>query len=678
MKNPSNNPSPQSVDSTRRLLFLRMSAVIGLSMVLFLALIFPRGAQAATFVVDTTADDPTKTACTASPDDCSLRGAIIKANTTLGDDVITLPAGVYTLTVPGTDESASANGNLDINSNLTINGAGQASTIIDGNGAVTGENVLRISGGWTVALNDLTVQGGDWSSAGGILNFSNLTLTNVTVTGNQSTLQGGGMTTQNGTVDINSSTFSNNTAGQYGGGLSIVSGTVTITSSNFTGNVGTNAGGGINQDGGSLTIDGNSQIAQNSADVGGGIDAGAIVTIENSQVYMNQASSSGGGIYIGSSASVTLTDTTVSRNDGVGSGSGGGGIFIYGSLEMYGGQVALNTADYFGGGIYLNYLSTADIHDAYINDNHTTANPSYGGGGIYNSGGTVLLDGCTVTTNYLSGSGGTSNYGGGVFSWGGDLTITDSKITSNDALTSGGGVFFQDGNLMITNSVFRNNSASAALGSGGGLFNGSDTATVIQQSEFSGNDAGNDGGGIHTQGVISLENVTISGNTSDDGAGMLSTGGTGVTTDILNSTIYGNIVPSGSNAGGLVAYNAVGIKNTIIAGNDNDECLNSSGTAITSNGNNISGDATCGFSAGGDQPGTDPLLGLLADNGGFSKTHALLPGSPALDAGTNSGCPASDQRGVNRPIDGDTDGTATCDVGAYEGMINLFLPLITR
>ena len=78
---------------------------------------------------------------------------------------------------------------------------------------------------------------------------------------------------------------------------------------------------------------------------------------------------------------------------------------------------------------------------------------------------------------------------------------------------------------------------------------------------------------------------------------------------------------------------------------------------------------------------TDPLLGALTNNGGFTLTHALEAGSPAIDSGNPGVCAATDQRGNTRPIDGDEDGVAACDMGSYEyqlSLLNLYLPLILK
>jgi hypothetical protein len=104
------------------------------------------------------------------------------------------------------------------------------------------------------------------------------------------------------------------------------------------------------------------------------------------------------------------------------------------------------------------------------------------------------------------------------------------------------------------------------------------------------------------------------------------------------------------------------LANTLVA----DGGLGGCSGSVTSLGNNLDDDGTCALAAGGDQSGVDPRLGSLQDNGGDLPTHALLTGSAAIDAGGNGACPAEDARGASRPADGNGDGLATCDVGAFE------------
>lgn len=203
----------------------------------------------------------------------------------------------------------------------------------------------------------------------------------------------------------------------------------------------------------------------------------------------------------------------------------------------------------------------------------------------------------------------------------------------------------------------------------GGFYN-YNTATLtdvtISRNKSHGCDAGggdvgcsSDAGFENAFGVATLTNVTISGNRAiflGSGAGFAND--RGGTATLTNVTFAGN----GISAGGStihVASGTVNLKNTIVVGKRN-ETNNCTGLASVSQGHNIDSGNTCGFASVGDLINTDPLLDKLGKNGGFTQTHALLLGSPAIDAGDNVGCPATDQRGVSRPR-----GIA-CDIGAYE------------
>jgi hypothetical protein len=243
------------------------------------------------------------------------------------------------------------------------------------------------------------------------------------------------------------------------------------------------------------------------------------------------------------------------------------------------------------------------------------------------------------------------------------LTLSASEVTGNQADGNGGGINNSAGaTLTLNNSSIFDNQAGA---DGGGIF-GSGTL-VLTNSTISGNQSGGNGGGIAaTSGALDGTNITISGNQANgNGGGIFSS----ASVALASATVTENSSVGSETQGGGIYHGGQGgftLRNTILARNNGASSADCSGT-LTSQGYNLVGDDSgCAFqAAGGDQVGRgdgaiDPLLGQLAGNGGPTPTHALLEGSPAIDAGNPTVCPASDQRGVVRP-----QGRG-CDIGAFE------------
>jgi beta-glucanase (GH16 family) len=251
----------------------------------------------------------------------------------------------------------------------------------------------------------------------------------------------------------------------------------------------------------------------------------------------------------------------------------------------------------------------------------------------------------------------------------GDLTLDHVTVTGNAMATNagdfwqgGGGIYSGDGaTLSLIDSTVADNQAAW---SGGGVYAFFNTTTTIVRSTISGNVSNDVGGGIRSLGDMTIINSTISGNTSTGwhGGAIFHTDGA---MEILNSTIANNKGPdwapsaifNGSFGGPAPTLT---LTNTIISGNQWYACDHWTGAnVLTSGGHNLVQDDTCSPVAS-DKIGVDPLLGPLADNGGPTLTHALLPDSPAIDAADDALSPATDQRGVSRPQG------VHADIGAYE------------
>ena len=285
--------------------------VIGLSWALAL-LVLPAAqiAHAATFTVNTTNDtvdaNPGDGICADANGACSLRAAIREANALTGTDTVTVPAGVYTLTIAGAGEQQNATGDLDIRSSLDLVGAGAASTIIQAgsSGGVSGDGidrVLEVIGAITVNISDVTIRYGRLGSgaAGGGLSISS-----------------GGVVTLDECIVADNYVASTNFGG---GGIFLFAGSLTIDNSALVGNVHGNIGGGVFNDNGNpaianAVIINNSTFSANSSGQGGAIASDGPLTLSNSTFYGNSATT--GGDIANNASTVTLQNSILAASSG--------------------------------------------------------------------------------------------------------------------------------------------------------------------------------------------------------------------------------------------------------------------------------------------------------------------------------------------------------------------------
>ncbi|TGO03248.1 hypothetical protein PN36_10355 [Candidatus Thiomargarita nelsonii] len=534
---------------------------------------------------------------------CSLVDAITAANSDTatggcsagsGADTIELESSTIYTLTVANNNDDSDNGLPSITSEITINGNGST---ISRDGMAPDFRILYVAETiGELTLNELTIQNGYITEDDPFLPLKDFV--------------GSGILNR-GTLTINNST---------------VSGNHIRNTSTFDG-VPTNGGGIWNS--GTLTLNytvvmGNSAFfkyldvgmrTDNESGSGGGIWNSGILTLSNSTVMGNQTHESGGGIW--NSGTLMLINSTVEDNSASG--------------------------DY-------------SYHSSHFDTYRDVRNVG-SGGGIWNSGALTLLDSIIINNK-------TDNGGGGILN-GGTVTLSNSSIAGNSAF--GNDYRYYDRHYDGSGS---SRTDDQDTGSGGGISN-SGTLTLTN-STVEGNEANSKGGGISSDGTLTLLNSTIAGNsafgnyyhffrdkthypfTESEEQGTIGSGG-GIsnsgTLTLTNSTVAGNDV--NSTGGGIKNSNSMTLLNSIIANSLNGgDCINEGTLSST---NNLIEDGTCSSAF---SPGTDPNLGPLQDNGGPTQTYALLTGSPAIDAGTNDGCPNTDQRGVTRH--------GTCDIGAYE------------
>jgi hypothetical protein len=388
------------------------------------------------------------------------------------------------------------------------------------------------------------------------------------------------------------------------------------------------------------------------------------LTIRNGRadlVPMFGDTDNGGGVFLGDGVSAHLEDVVIRDNT---SSDAGGGVWAgtafpgsalrFSRVEITGNTAGLNN----GGGLY--NLGVLTLTDSAVSGNSGGA-----GGGIYN-GRELRVERGRITGNAAATGAGIDNASGT------DMTLDATAIVGNHA-NSAAGITTAERTTIRQTTI----SANVAQQEAGGLYIPGSSLVDVTESAIVGNRAGGDGGGIYVANLANarpprIVNSTISGNIAGaEGAGIFVFAG-GL--DLTNVTVAENIASTDGGGFGSGEANGptISVVNSLIAENQPDNCSR----PIASAGHNLEDADDCGLSAGGDRPNSVPVLAPLGDYGGPTQTHAIPayvvegdafpPLSAALDAANPTFCPALDQRGEPRPRDGNDDGVAVCDIGAYE------------
>ncbi len=662
----------------------------------------------ATFTVTSTADTTTG----GKPTDGTLRWAVVQANAATSPSTIdfSLAAGPQTITL--------LRGALVLRNtadSIEIDGPGASLLTIDGN-----ENgrVFQVDQGVTATLSGLTITGGRLSTAlaasgglsailaevgAGLYNDGSVTIDDCTISGNTAAYGGG--VGNVGTAALNRCTISGN-AGFQGGGVSNPSlngpASVVLSDCALSGNSS------ISQSEsapgfGTATFPGQGAVLMNTgtAALTGCTVSGNSVGTGGADLAGSQITGLGGTSLLDNAGTFTMTDSTITGNT-----AGIAGVENTGTVTVTGCTIRGNTG---ASGVLVNSGGTSlTVTGSTISDNSGSW-----GAGLVNLTGNAVVSDCTISGNVSTASEATESANGvsqtlviggngaGVYN-AGSLTLSNSTISGNSSIAvssvpaggqtsvlgmgdgDGGGVF-NSGTATLTDCTISGNVGTASppatidgqvipfqmTGEGGGVFDRG-TATIVGCTIT--NNSSPTGGGLANgkpasgyNSTLTVSDCTIAGNSAQAAGGVYSL----ATTNLSDCTISGN---SASGAGGVgIAYGSTTLTGVIVAGNAGGTAgdlalITVAFGAVSEPSGSVSGSYNLIGTGGsaGLKDGTDhnivgiadPLLAPLGNYGGTTATMALLPGSPAIGAGTKSGVSA-DQRG--EPLD-----SPRPDIGAFQ------------
>lgn len=534
---------------------------------------------------------------------CTLRAAIQESNANPGQDTVLIPPGTYLLQRGDAREDTAASGDLDIRSDVVIQGTSATTTVIDANKTDRVVDIFNLGSVPTqVRLAGITLRGGRINYAGGdggcIFSEGDLTLQDVVLTDCQTTSIDGA-----------------------GGAIFNADGRLTLTRSLVSDSF-ASSGGAVASTG--MLDAANTAFRHNSAVQGGGLflPRGEVYMVEV-DVDQNHSTRHGAGLHLGdhgaqgAPVSATLLNSRVTAN------------------VMEANQVAQQT-DPQGAGIYVIAQSNLYLENSEIRGNRGADQCfvcKVSGGGIYNENGVVVLNHVSVIDNRAA------LWGGGIYNFtDGTLFVIGSTITGNRAGSFGGGIASEHhaanhDTAIVTHSVFADNEAAAggALAGSFLLFNVTVNNNFASGTRHPRTSLPANGGALFIPGesyLTHLQHVTFAGNRANTGA-----------TEIDNA--HGGTIEISASIVGLP-----GATGPLCAG------------SATSAGKNILGDDSCQAATDKGDLIADARLGPFQANGGNTPTRLPEAGSPAVDAIT-SPCPAVDQRFFYR-------GAGPCDIGAVE------------